>query len=191
MSTGHSRRRTRSTSCTATSTRRCAWPSPAPCSWPMCAPSVHCVTAPIRGDGPKTRRVRRRRTADQAVAEAMWRRASEPAWWDQATPDQVAGVYEAALVYAGVDPDAADALVRIDTELDARYGLAVDRDERHGPLVDRRKALDRNAVNEAAAPPRRAAGRGRATGPLAARRRAPTWPARCSPRRPGRPSRPG
>jgi len=68
----------------------------------------------------------RRRQVDRAVAESLWRRAGVPAWWDEASPEQVARVYEAALSHAHLEPDAADALVRIDAELASRYGLAVD-----------------------------------------------------------------
>ncbi len=96
-------------------------------------------------------RLRRRRAADQAVAEAMWRRASEPAWWDQATPDQVARAYEAALVDAPNVADAADALERLDAELGARYGLDVDRTSGIAHSRPSAKALDRTAVYEAAA----------------------------------------
>ena len=76
----------------------------------------------------ESREASRRRQADKQMAMALRRRANSREWWEQATPEQVARVYEAAFTYAGIDPDAADALVRIDKELDIRYGLAMDED---------------------------------------------------------------
>lgn len=90
----------------------------------------------------------RRRTADRAMAEALWRRAMEPEWWDQATPDQVARTFEAAYSYADFLPDAADALTVIDQELDERYGLALDRESGTARSTDG-SALDRQAVDGA------------------------------------------
>jgi len=68
----------------------------------------------------------RRRRAERAMAAALWSRAMHTEWWEQATPDQVSRVYEAAISYAGHEPGAADALVRMDAEIDQRYAIAVD-----------------------------------------------------------------
>lgn len=99
-------------------------------------------------DHEEERTVARRRMADRAMAEALWRRAGSSEWWDQATPDQVARVYEAAYGYSSVDPDAADALVAIDAELESRFGLALDPESgtAHSTYGS---ALDRDAVDAA------------------------------------------
>jgi hypothetical protein len=98
----------------------------------------------------EARELLRRRQADKTMAMALWRRANSNEWWDQATPDQVARVYEAAFLYAGTDPDAADAMVRIDKELENRYGLATD--EGTGMVHSTtRDVLGRDAVGAAMA----------------------------------------
>ena len=101
-----------------------------------------------RTDQAATEALRAQRT-NRAVAEAMWSRAMRAEWWEQATPDQIARVYAAALAYAGEDPRAADALVRIDKEIDARHGLSIDKDTGQ-VAVTSGEALDPAALDRAA-----------------------------------------
>jgi hypothetical protein len=99
-------------------------------------------------DKAATEALRAQRT-NRAVGEAMWSRAMRAEWWEQATPDQIARVFAAALAHAGEDPGAADALVRIDKELDARHGLTIDKDTGQ-VTVTSGEAIDPAALDRAA-----------------------------------------
>jgi len=128
----------------------------------------------------------RRRKADRSVADGLWRRATVTAWWEDATPEQIGRVYEAAFGYSNLDPDAADALVRIDTELATRYGLAID-PESGTARSTTEQALEREAVSKAMAAAEAVAEAGderlmrwrEAVGPDLAEPmvRSPAWPA--------------
>ncbi|MGH9089756.1 MAG: hypothetical protein ACRDZR_00005 [Acidimicrobiales bacterium] len=74
----------------------------------------------------EARQATERERAQRELARLIWRRAFDDAWWDQATEEQIARSYEAAFVYAGTVPDAADALVRLDQEIERRHLLGAD-----------------------------------------------------------------
>jgi hypothetical protein len=67
------------------------------------------------------RQAEARQRAQRETARLLWRRAFDTGWWDQATAEQIARTYEAAYVYADTDPDAANALVRLDQQLERRH----------------------------------------------------------------------
>jgi hypothetical protein len=90
---------------------------------------------------------KRQQRTDLALAQSLWSRAFRDEWWDQATPEQIARSYQASLAYATAHPGAADALVRIDKEVNERFGLT---QSPPGTVVENRgEELDRDAVTTA------------------------------------------
>jgi hypothetical protein len=89
----------------------------------------------------------RQQRTDLALAQSLWTRAFRDEWWEQATPEQIARTYQASVAYATRHPGAADALVRIDKEVDERFGLT---QSSPGTVVaSRGEDLDRDAVTTA------------------------------------------
>jgi len=87
---------------------------------------------------------RRQQRTDLALAQSLWSRAFRDEWWEQATPGQIARTYQASVAYATAHPGAADALVRIDKEVNERFGLT--HSEPGTVVASRGEALDRDAV---------------------------------------------
>jgi hypothetical protein len=89
----------------------------------------------------------RQQRTNLALAQSLWSRAFRDEWWEQATPEQIARTHQASLAYATRHPGAADALVRIDKEVNERFGLT---QSQPGTVVaSRGEELDRDGVTTA------------------------------------------
>jgi hypothetical protein len=73
--------------------------------------------------------------AERPLAAVLYRPTRDPAWWDQATTDDVARAWDAASAFADVDPDARAALEDLDRGLEERPEL------RHRLLRDHPESL--------------------------------------------------
>jgi hypothetical protein len=60
---------------------------------------------------------------DRAAARARLATVTQTQWWDQATPQEIAGAWKTAQEWHETDPEAAKASVRIRAELEDRYGI--------------------------------------------------------------------
>jgi hypothetical protein len=86
------------------------------------------------------RQAEARQRAQRETARLLWRRAFDAEWWDQATAEQTARTYEAAYVYADTDPDAVNALVRLDQQLERRHLLDLQRERLAEPRAEHDQA---------------------------------------------------
>ena len=105
----------------------------------------------------------RRRLTDRLDAERAAARSSVVGvegerWWDRATPEKIAQVWQTAQTWRDLDPDLARVGDEIVEQVQARYGIDV-RDA--GPDADmlRQALAEQSADQERAASQRRAAGR--------------------------------
>jgi hypothetical protein len=71
----------------------------------------------------EARALTERLKAEKPLAAALYRPTRDPAWWDQATTDDVARAWDAASAFADVDPDAKAALEDLDRGLEERPAL--------------------------------------------------------------------
>jgi len=67
-----------------------------------------------------------RYTGERELARAEVAVADNPAWWDQADPAAVARVYATAQAWKDTDPEFTDIAERVQTEVQDRYGPAVE-----------------------------------------------------------------
>lgn len=63
--------------------------------------------------------------AERFAARASFASVQEGAWWDSATPKQIADVYETAIVWRDHDEAATEAIEKIRSEIQERYGVDV------------------------------------------------------------------
>ena len=71
----------------------------------------------------EARALAERLKAERPLAAVLYRPTRDPAWWDQATTDDVARAFDAASAFADVDPDARAALEDLDRGLEERPQL--------------------------------------------------------------------
>jgi colicin import membrane protein len=82
-------------------------------------------------DQQATRELEARFEAERGGARASFASVQEGAWWDVATPKQIADVYESAIVWRDYDDQAKAAIEKIRTEVQDRYDIDV-----NAPAVD-------------------------------------------------------
>lgn len=63
--------------------------------------------------------------AERNAARTEYANVYRNDWWDKATPEQIAGTYQAARAWANEDPEAVRAEARMRDELSTRYGVDV------------------------------------------------------------------
>ncbi|WP_104131463.1 hypothetical protein [Cryobacterium sp. M91] len=74
----------------------------------------------------QTRELEARFEAERGAARASLAPVQQPEWWNQATPEDIAGAHETATVWRDYDDVANSAETRIRDEVRERYGIDVD-----------------------------------------------------------------
>ncbi|WP_105035632.1 hypothetical protein [Cryobacterium aureum] len=74
----------------------------------------------------QTRELDARFEAERGAARASLAPVQEPEWWDQATPEDIAGAHETVTAWRSYDDVAHSAETRIRDEVRERYGIDVD-----------------------------------------------------------------
>ncbi len=74
----------------------------------------------------ETRELQARFDAERGAARASLAPIQQAEWWDQASPDDIAGMHETATAWRDVDDGARDARDTIKREVQDRYGIDVD-----------------------------------------------------------------
>jgi len=110
----------------------------------------------------KERELQRQLAAEQAIARAELAPVSSTSWWNQAEPADVARVYERAIAWRDVDPEARTAEERIRNELRERYNIEV-QETAADPIALRSAIEYANALRDDAADERLQADRDRQT----------------------------
>jgi hypothetical protein len=73
----------------------------------------------------EARELSSRFAAERNAARTEYTNVYRNDWWDKATPEQIAGTYQAARAWANEDPEAVRAEARMRDELSTRYGVDV------------------------------------------------------------------
>jgi hypothetical protein len=63
--------------------------------------------------------------ADRQAAMAQLGDVYRSAWWDHATPEQIASTFRTARAWAGEEPEAVRSITRIGEELHTRFGINI------------------------------------------------------------------
>lgn len=74
----------------------------------------------------QTRELEARFEAERGAVRASLAPVQQPEWWDQATPEDIAGAHETATAWRDYDDVANSAQTRIRDEVRERYGIDVD-----------------------------------------------------------------
>jgi len=74
----------------------------------------------------QTRELEARFEAERGAVRASLAPVQQPEWWDQATPEDIAGAHETATAWRDYDDVANSAKTRIRDEVRERYGIDVD-----------------------------------------------------------------